>query len=150
VVLTIILTQIAIFLGIYLIYRLEKRRFFDFLKKNLDPGKPSQIYGVTDVIAKQLAQAAISSLKMGDLNKSSQAVRQEKAMDAAIVKDMIDMNNPGLGALIKMLPNVNKWVGKNPDMAALAAQKLGSLMQSRGNGSAVSTEQNTESVFEIQ
>lgn len=129
-----IITQICLFAGLYAVYRIEKRRFFNFLRKNLDPEQPSQIYGVTDVIAKQVAQSALSSLKMGGLNKNSQEVRQNRAADAAIVKDMISINNPGLGALISMLPSAEKLVNKNPQMAAIIAQKLSGLMAGGGNG----------------
>ncbi len=133
VILALILTNIALFAGLFLYYRREKARFFNYLKDNLDPEKPSQIYGFTDVLAKQMGQAAISSLKGTAMAQASGVVRGEKAVDAAMLQDGITAMNPLIGLAIEQLPQLKKLIRNKPEMAAMAAQKIAGMLNKDNN-----------------
>lgn len=135
--LTLILVNLSMFGALIFFYIREKRRFFSFIANNLDPGKPSHIYAVSEVIANQFCQAAMTSFKGTVAGKASGQARAEKGIEGAIVKDMITLADPRMGAVMSMMPSLEKWVNKNPQLAGMAAQKLSGMFATGDNGKAV-------------
>jgi len=131
--LALILTILACFGSLLYLYKREKKRFFNYMRENLDPEKSSQIYGVTNVFAQQLGHAVLASVKGTGMGKASGTARLEKAVDAAIVKDSIGLQSPELAAILQLFPGVNKIIDKNPLAAGFAAQKLAEIL-GKGSG----------------
>ena len=144
-IIALILTNLAIGTFFFMYVRHEKRRFFTYLRNNLDPEKESQIYGVTNVFAQQLGQAVMASIKGTMQGKASGAARLDKAVDAAIVKDSISLQSPELAAILSLFPGVDRLINKNPLAAGIAAQKLVGMLGKRPGDNHQSTAVITQS-----
>ena len=120
-ILALILTNLLCFGSLFYFYKREKKRFFNYIAENLDPGSPSQIFAFTDVLAKQIGQAAIASVK-GTVNQTrATEAKHEKSLEAAIAGDLISSKSP-IMAWISQMPQVQALLKKNPSILPLAMQ----------------------------
>ncbi len=134
-ILAIIISQFVLAGGFIFLYLREKRRFFNKLHDLQVPrgeDQLSELGQVTQAVSSQIGQSIVLSLKQTAFGQASGAARQEKAIDGAIVQDMIGLSNPLMGAAIKSMPTLAKWINKHPDAAALAAQKLAGVIGGHG------------------
>ncbi len=152
--LAIFISQILITVVLVLFYWRQKRNFLNKVQEIQVPkgdGQLSELGEFTQAIGQAMGQSIVLSLKQTAYGQASGAARQEKAVDGAIVQDMIGLGNPVLGLLINQMPKLSKAINKNPELAAMAAQKLGGLMANKGksNNEGVVTTEQLEDTFQI-
>jgi len=127
-IIALILTNLLCFGSFFYFYKREKKRFFNYITENLDPEKPSQVFAFTGVLAKQIAQAAVASVK-GTVNQSRAVeARREKSLETAVTSDLISMQSPIMG-MISQMPQVQALLKKNPNIIPLAMQYFASKSQ---------------------
>lgn len=110
----------------------------------LEEGKPSALAESAQVVADMVARSMVAQVKTTLMGMESGLVRSQKALDGAVVDDMIAQSNPLISGLLSAFPNVRKMIKKNP---ALLDSAIGLLAKSKiaqptssGNGQGKITE----------
>jgi len=150
-----ILTFFAILGGGLLLFRIvkrtytvEKQRILSALHAYIEkPDADNPIAQLTGMIATQFSNIIVHHISQSARGVASGDSRQEKAVEAAIVHDLVAEANPLMGMAMNTMPWLSKLTRKNPELVALAAQKLGPMLkQKSGDGS----EPNEPTPFEFQ
>lgn len=117
-------------------YTVEKQRILSSLHAYIEhPDENNPIAQLTGMVATQFSNIIMHHLSQTAKGLASGASRQEKAVDAAIVRDSIAANNPLIGMAIDAMPMLSKLTRKNPELVALAAEKLGPMLSKKsGDG----------------
>lgn len=95
-----------------------------------EPGQPSPLAELSEVIAARFANQIVSQLKAQLYASRSHEAKQEGLLQQDIMVDAATQQSPLLGLLAGAFPSVTKRIAKNP--TALPA--LVSLLQKMGSG----------------
>ncbi len=134
-----IIAALLVIISNVLMYLYVKKRLLNGMRSffnapNADT--PSQFAETTGAIAQQFSQSMLNGFKATALGVARGEQKQSKAVDAALVKDAIAANNPLIGMLMQSMPQLNKLTNKNPELVAMAVQKLAGMSKGGGgNGS---------------
>lgn len=124
-----ILAPILCTSALFYLYFREKRRFINKLIEIQVPDQEgnTQVSNFTGAFARQIRLEIMNSIKGQELNQASQISRKMRGLEGAIAQDTLSMD-PKMGAVLQMMPGVNKWVGKNPQLAQMIMGQLAGTM----------------------
>ena len=99
-------------------------------------GNPSEFAQVTEQIAAQFADKAVTQVKMSFLGQQSVEARNAKRLEGDLAMDLASQSSPLIGALLSSFPAVAKRLQKNPELLPVAQGLIEKFMSKQGNNPA--------------
>jgi len=118
--LTGIITQL---LFAVLAYKRVRNSIIDYLSP-VDKETPSPFYQTLDIFAQRISQHAVQSVKGTLMQANGVANRNERKLEQKVATNVMASNSPWWLRGILNLPQVQEWVGDNPDILKAGAMML--------------------------
>lgn len=114
-------------------YFIKARRRIKRFMEAADNETPSEFAQYVDLAARVFITRAAQSLDMRDKNAASVEVRQQNAVDKAVITDVLSGSHPLAGVIMNMYPNLTKSIIKNKALIPLALETLAKINQGKGD-----------------
>lgn len=90
-------------------------------------GDESELSRLVKPVLNEFASKIVDNAKVTLMGYKSGQARADKAVEAAMAKDLINLKSPLAGAALGAFPFLQKLIDRNPGLAGAALEKLGSL-----------------------
>jgi|SRR3972149_2418664 len=109
----------------------KQREFISLAVSFISPsdGGPSALAGAVEVAAGTVGRAVAASLKASLMGTDSSLAKAERTFQKAALQD----SSPLAAAVMTAFPHIGRWMGKNPQLAGIMAEKLQSAMAGAGS-----------------
>lgn len=138
----VVIVLLAVSVVLDCLFRRKVGRFVADVRGFVEPGGkniPSPLATITDNVLDLAASKISSSLTHTLLGHESGIARGQRALEADIKMDAAGAINPAIPAILSQMPNVQKRLRKNPELADLAVQLVGNLLNKAQAGGGAGT-----------
>ena len=131
----ILLTNLAIFACLILFFVKSRsiiRQIRDFITP-ADDKTPSPLAQTTSAISEVFARSFVAQAKATFMGIQSGQVRADKAIEADVAMDALQMTNPMIASILQMFPSIKKAIRKNPAIIDMAFKQIGKINAPAGD-----------------
>lgn len=97
----------------------------------VEEGKPSPAAQVWEAAADMLSRAMMARLSTAIMTGSSALSRASKAVEGAVIEDVVAQQSPLLAGLLDQFPTLKKTLKRNPQLLDIGLQAMQRAMQSK-------------------